>query len=75
MYPQDEELLEVHCNTCRASWNPDGTLRSIPSEEKLERLGVLSLAYDNGLPVATDPSGEWNSINQEEFYNEVKVSI
>lgn len=57
LYPQDEELLEIHCNTCRASWDSDGIPRAIPSEERLEALGVLEKAKELNLPISKEP--EW----------------
>ena len=59
MYPQDEILLETHCNTCKASWEPDGTPRAIPSQTRLEQLGVLGEVIRKGLPYSTKPEGEW----------------
>lgn len=60
MYAQDEELLEVHCNTCRASWESDGdTPRALPAESRLVQLGVLMEVIGKGLPYATNDGGEW----------------
>lgn len=59
LYPQDEELQEIHCNTCGASWDPDGTPRAIPSESKLEALGILQSVINKGLPISKETNGEW----------------
>lgn len=57
--PDDDEILEIHCNTCRASWNPDGTPRAIPSEARLAELNVLQECIENGLPISSKDGGEW----------------
>jgi len=56
LYPQDEELLEIHCNTCGASWDSDGIPRAIPSKERLEALGVLEKVKVLNLPVLKEPN-------------------
>lgn len=60
MYSQDEELLEIHCNTCRASWNPDGTPRAIPSEATLEKIGILENVKEAKLPYSTGIEHKWH---------------
>ncbi|MBN1915830.1 hypothetical protein JW796_02425 [Candidatus Dojkabacteria bacterium] len=59
LYSQDEDLMEIHCNTCRASWEADGTPRAIPSQSKLEQLGVFSEVVENSLPFTPGTKGEW----------------
>ena len=59
LYPQDEELLEIHCNKCRTSWDPDGSLRALPSVGKLTELGVLQDVLLKGLPFSLKACGEW----------------
>jgi hypothetical protein len=59
LYPQDEELMEVHCNTCRSSWEPDGTPRALPSAEKLMQLGVFQNVLLKGLAYSLQANGEW----------------
>lgn len=69
LYSQDEELLEIHCNNCRASWDPDGKPRALPSVGRLTQLGVLQDVLIKGLPFSTKPFGEWanNQENQATF--------
>ncbi len=65
LYPQDEELLEIHCNTCGAAWNPDLTPRTLPCEERLETLGVLQKVKELELPYVEGDKPEWyNSLNK-----------
>jgi len=71
MYLEDKQLLEVHCNKCLASWEPDENERLIPrmfpSEEKLRELGVLEDVIELGLRFVEGSEPKWaREVNQKE---------
>lgn len=56
----EEDLHEVHCNCCGASWDgEDLSIRAIPSELKLNILKVFDEVLDRGLPYAEEDKPQW----------------